>query len=214
MSSNDSPKDEQLLDPLTPDLLRELWSKTYNREGKPDWSYIFPYYDEAIVAAEAALKVDPRCLEALLTLGWSWIMKGEWEKSSAYFDQALEIEPENKSARMKYAYALAAQGRTQEALRIYDHLTREYAEDPELFKDLGHVHNALGNLDLALENYKKAAELRPYFENYLNYATALYRKGNTREAIHYLRLYLKETPEGETPRKSKARETLANWEKR
>jgi hypothetical protein len=26
----------------------ELWSKTYNTEGKPDWSHILPYYDEAI----------------------------------------------------------------------------------------------------------------------------------------------------------------------
>ncbi|MGC9358424.1 MAG: nuclear transport factor 2 family protein [Anaerolineae bacterium] len=25
-----------------------LWSKTYNTEGKPDWSHILPYYDENI----------------------------------------------------------------------------------------------------------------------------------------------------------------------
>jgi hypothetical protein len=25
-----------------------LWSKTYNREGKPDWSHIIPYYAESI----------------------------------------------------------------------------------------------------------------------------------------------------------------------
>lgn len=27
----------------------ELWSKTYNSEGKPDWSHILPYYDENIL---------------------------------------------------------------------------------------------------------------------------------------------------------------------
>ncbi len=26
----------------------ELWSKTYDTEGKPDWSHILPYYDEQI----------------------------------------------------------------------------------------------------------------------------------------------------------------------
>ena len=31
---------------LTKDLVLELWSKTYNTEGKPDWSHILPYYDE------------------------------------------------------------------------------------------------------------------------------------------------------------------------
>ena len=26
----------------------ELWSKTYNTEGKPDWSHILPFYDDHI----------------------------------------------------------------------------------------------------------------------------------------------------------------------
>jgi len=30
------------------ETVRELWSKTYNTEGKPDWSHILPYYDENI----------------------------------------------------------------------------------------------------------------------------------------------------------------------
>jgi limonene-1,2-epoxide hydrolase len=28
--------------------VKELWSKTYNTEGKPDWSHILPYYDNNI----------------------------------------------------------------------------------------------------------------------------------------------------------------------
>ena len=30
------------------DSIKELWSKTYNTEGKPDWSHILPYYDDQI----------------------------------------------------------------------------------------------------------------------------------------------------------------------
>ena len=26
------------------ELIKELWSKTYNTQGKPDWSHILPYY--------------------------------------------------------------------------------------------------------------------------------------------------------------------------
>ena len=29
----------------TIDTVKELWSKTYNTDGKPDWSHILPYYD-------------------------------------------------------------------------------------------------------------------------------------------------------------------------
>ena len=30
------------------ETIKELWSKTYNTEGKPDWSHILPFYDESI----------------------------------------------------------------------------------------------------------------------------------------------------------------------
>ena len=33
---------------LTKDLVLDLWSKTYNTEGKPDWSHIIPYYADDI----------------------------------------------------------------------------------------------------------------------------------------------------------------------
>ena len=30
------------------EIIKELWSKTYNTDGKPDWSHILPYYDDQI----------------------------------------------------------------------------------------------------------------------------------------------------------------------
>ena len=33
---------------ITIDLIKYLWSKTYNTKGKPDWSHILPYYDTHI----------------------------------------------------------------------------------------------------------------------------------------------------------------------
>ena len=34
--------------PITLTTIKELWSKTYNTEGKPDWSHILPYYHKDI----------------------------------------------------------------------------------------------------------------------------------------------------------------------
>ena len=33
---------------LNADSIKELWSKTYNTDGKPDWSHILPFYDKDI----------------------------------------------------------------------------------------------------------------------------------------------------------------------
>lgn len=47
----------QQLKPLDAELVLDLWSKTYNTHGKPDWSHIFPYYVEGIIFQDPIQKV-------------------------------------------------------------------------------------------------------------------------------------------------------------
>jgi hypothetical protein len=42
---------------LTKELVLNLWSKTYNTEGKPDWSHILPYYDENILFRDSIQEI-------------------------------------------------------------------------------------------------------------------------------------------------------------
>ena len=42
---------------LNAETIRELWSKTYNTEGKPDWSHILPYYDNEIYFRDSIQKL-------------------------------------------------------------------------------------------------------------------------------------------------------------
>lgn len=44
--------------PLNIDTVKELWSKTYNTEGKPDWSHIFPYYHKDIVFQDTIQRIE------------------------------------------------------------------------------------------------------------------------------------------------------------
>lgn len=46
------------LEPLTEERFRQLWSRTYNTEGKPDWSHIFPYYHDQIVFQDSIQKIE------------------------------------------------------------------------------------------------------------------------------------------------------------
>ena len=38
--------------------LKELWSKTYSKEGKPDWSHIIPYYDDNIIFRDSVQEIQ------------------------------------------------------------------------------------------------------------------------------------------------------------
>jgi len=44
--------------PLNIDTVRELWSKTYNTAGKPDWSHIFKYYHKDIIFQDSIQRIE------------------------------------------------------------------------------------------------------------------------------------------------------------
>ena len=43
---------------LNPDTVRELWSRTYNAKGKPDWSHLYPYYHPDLVFQDSIQRVE------------------------------------------------------------------------------------------------------------------------------------------------------------
>lgn len=42
---------------LNLDLVKELWTKTYNTKGKVDWSHILPYYDDEIYFRDSVQEI-------------------------------------------------------------------------------------------------------------------------------------------------------------
>ncbi len=46
------------MDELNVNTILRQWSKTYNPNGKPDWSHIFPYYSENIVFQDSIQKIE------------------------------------------------------------------------------------------------------------------------------------------------------------
>jgi limonene-1,2-epoxide hydrolase len=60
-NSNPTPVEETRTSQLkTLDIptVRELWSKTYNAIGKPDWSHLYPYYHPDVVFQDSIQKIE------------------------------------------------------------------------------------------------------------------------------------------------------------
>ena len=72
----------------------------------------------------------------------------------------------------------------------------------------------MGKPDLAEANLRQAVALSPSPENHHRLASLLGRMGKLEEAVVIMKRYLKDTKEGETPRKARAREAVAEWERR
>lgn len=43
---------------LSAETVKEQWSKTYNKEGKPDWSHIFPFYHDDIIFQDTIQRIE------------------------------------------------------------------------------------------------------------------------------------------------------------
>ena len=46
------------LKPLDTVTVKELWSKTYNANGKPDWSHLYPYYHPDVVFQDSIQRIE------------------------------------------------------------------------------------------------------------------------------------------------------------
>lgn len=59
MIDNDlAEKNNSDLKKLNIDTVQELWSQTYNTDGKPDWSHIFPYYHPDILFQDTIQQIS------------------------------------------------------------------------------------------------------------------------------------------------------------
>jgi hypothetical protein len=57
MTANGIQQKEDSKMAINRDSIIELWSKTYNTEGRPDWSHILPYYDDQIVFRDSIQEI-------------------------------------------------------------------------------------------------------------------------------------------------------------
>jgi len=170
--------------------------------------------DEAFDTSQAVLRIDPKHFEALYISADALGAMNKWKDALTFIRRALEIEPENKSLGIKYALCLSALNRKNDALEVYLRLREEYPDDPIIYRDIGIMYDAFGELEKARDNFKRALELDPSPNAFLNYAIVLEKCDQLEDAVYYLRLYLETTKEGNTEEKKRANRILAQWEAR
>ena len=75
---------------LNEETIRLLWSKTYNTEGKPDWTHIYPYYHDEVVFQDTIQRIEgkeefialcksltDRCKELRMELATVFVLENE-----------------------------------------------------------------------------------------------------------------------------------------
>ncbi len=122
---------------LVPGILDEetvglLWSRTYNTDGKPDWSHIYPYYHPEVVFQDSIQRIEgkaefmalcarltERCKElrmdvhsvakrdGVIFLEWTMTMMfGKWPSTPVYGSTVLRLHEDGRIISQRDYYDL------------------------------------------------------------------------------------------------------------
>ena len=104
-----------------------------------------------------ALKLGPKEAKTWNDEGYSYYLQGRWAESEKSLRKALKLAPDDARIRTNLGLALAAMGRSQEALTL---LSRSEG-DASGHANLGYLLAATGQYEPARQEYRKALALRP-----------------------------------------------------
>ena len=142
-SSTDTPKD-----------IVDAFSKSYAHEHAGAYDRAIQVFDEVYDAGSYPMA---------LRIGWLHYLNGDHRQSESYYQQAISLAPSSIEAMLGYVQPLAATGKWQEVVTIYQKILNI---DP---------NNSVVNYRLALiyTNQKEYAKALPYVQK----VTALYPFG-------------------------------------
>lgn len=119
----------------------------------------------------------------LVHKGMDRVKRNELDEAMEFFDQVLEMNPENADAWNNKGVALFKMGRPGDALECYD---RALAADPgniEALRNRAFVLRAMERFEEALATYEMIIYDEPEALDFRNLATVLVGLGNLEEAL-------------------------------
>jgi len=109
----------------------------------------------------------------------------EYQQKLPELKESVDKTPKDADARKNYGVALYATGDLEGAKKQYEEAAKLDNKDAVILNNLGNTYRDLGQIDKAIETYKKSIELSPKSLNtYANLANVqLYSKNKPQDAI-------------------------------
>ncbi len=100
-------------------------------------------------------------INALIEQAEEFIKDEAWQKAESYYIEAISLDNRNKIAYKGLADLYLAQKEYKQAKETLDYLFKLYPQDDEVHYDLGWAHKCMGDIELSLGYFRKAALLEP-----------------------------------------------------
>ncbi|SMO69970.1 TPR end-of-group domain-containing protein [Gracilimonas mengyeensis] len=159
------------------------------RQAFAFYNCIIGRYDKMVTQAEAAVKIDPLSLPALMQLGRAYWTIGDYEKALNQFNEALELDPMFRSALEGKTMVYITQKKYDKALRTTKKYTRMLDGKYKGGSQLAVIYALLGDRERAEENLeliKLRDKEKPHHNLALDYAMVYAAMKDYDRAFEYL----------------------------
>ena len=141
-------------------------------------------YDEAIVAYQKAIEIDPQYAKAYNGLGATYYYKKMYDEAIAAYQKAIEINPQYVVAYTNLGNAYYTKKMYDEAISAYKNAIETNPQYATAHSNLGGAYYKKGMYDEAIAAYTKAVEINPqYTVAHNGLGNAYYTKKMYDEAI-------------------------------
>lgn len=148
-------------------------------------------WESALIRYRLAIETRPNDAEFWIKLATLYMEMKDPERAEPAFARAQQIEMQNGSqaqdseALLGYGEALTQSGKAQEAIPIFEFITRNDPNSERAYFSLGYAHYQAGNYNEAVSAYQRALHLNPDFvEASYNLGLAYASLGDRKNAIH------------------------------
>jgi len=121
--------------------------------------------DGAQAQFDAALRIKPGYVHAIINLGIVHGMRGNLVAAIQYLDRAIALQPDNADAHLNLANALLMTGQTDKAVEHYATTLRLAPNDAEAHYRLGLLLATQGHTEEGTAHLRQALRLRPDFQD-------------------------------------------------
>lgn len=117
----------------------------------------------AIEECKQAIALDPKYVDVRLMLGGIYSISSESDLALAEYDAVLKLQPNNDEAAVFKTQVLVEKERQEEALKFIRGFVAKVKDSAAAWFYAGKLEYAKDNTSVAVQNYRKALELRPGF---------------------------------------------------
>ncbi len=171
-------------------------------------------YDKSENRCRELLAMNPKYTRVVILLGEIREKQDRLAEALDFYDQALRLEPENVSLRIKYAELLITMKKYEQAVVAYNQVleNKEPGSKPELLLKVALLNTRYGTLQQAEQQLARAVALKPEGKFLFNYALVLARNGKMELARDNMEVAFDRHNQQLTPEQRQiAEKMLAAW---